>query len=171
MQLCIPTMITLCIFLCWSLSLLCCCGSFCLLYIKQLSSKETRISNILRMLVIWWATSTTNCQICIPSSQMSCPSESCLPPLSSTGQQLAAAPGHQILLWETAFYYDMARWLIKIQLWNWPSRSSDWLFQYISLSTWGSLSILHTVGTFLGNICHWNDNPYSHVFQVILKLK
>ena len=47
-------------FLCWSLSLLSCWDRFCLLYIKQLSSKDTRISNILMILVVWWATSTTN---------------------------------------------------------------------------------------------------------------
>ena len=101
-------MITLCNFLGWSLSVLSCWDSFWLLCIKQLSSKDTRVINILRMLVVWWATSTTNCQICIPCSQMSHPSESFSSPLSPTGHQVTAVLGHQILLWETAFYYDMA---------------------------------------------------------------
>ena len=38
---------------------------------------------------------------------MSHPSESFSSPLSPTGQQVIAVLGHQILLWETAFYYDM----------------------------------------------------------------
>ena len=105
------------VILCWSLSVLSCWDSFWLLCIKQLSSKDTRISNILSMLVVWWATSTTNCQICIPCSQMSHPSESVSSPLSLTGQQVTAELGHQILLWETAFYYDMA---------------DDWSKNYIS---------------------------------------
>ena len=83
------------VILCWNLSVLSCWDSFCLLCIKQLSSKDTRVSNILRMLPVWWATSTTNCQICIPCSQMSHPSESFSSPLSPTGQQVTAVQGHQ----------------------------------------------------------------------------
>ena len=150
-------MITLCNILGWSLSVLSCWDSFWLLYIKQLSSKDTRVSNILRMLVIWWATSTANCQIGIPCSQMSCSSESFSSPLSPTGQQVTAVLGHQILLWETAFYYDMADDWSKNQLWNWLSRSPNCLSQYTPLSTWSSLSNFHTLSTFLGDICHWND--------------
>ena len=126
---------------------------------KQLSSKDTRVSNILRMLVVWWATSTTNCQICIPCSQMSHPSDSFWPPLSPTGQQVTAVLGHQILLWKTAFYYDMADDWSKNQLWNWLSRSSNCRSQYTPLSTWNSRSNFHTLIIFLENICHWNDKP------------
>ena len=93
------------VILCWSLSVRSCWESFCLPCIKQLSSKDTRVNNILRMLVVWWATSTTNCQICIPCPHMPCPSEYFLSP---TGQQVTAGLGHQILLSETTFYYDMA---------------------------------------------------------------
>ena len=117
-------------FFCWSLSVLSCWDSFGLLCIKQFSSKDTRVSNILRMLPLWWATSTANCQICIPCSQMSHPSEYFSSPRSPTGQQVTAVLGHQILLWETAFYYDMADDWSKNQLWNWLCRSPNCLFQY-----------------------------------------
>ena len=33
------------------------------------------------------------------------------------------------------------------------------LVQDILLSTWSSLSNFHTLGTFLWNVCHWNDKP------------
>ena len=100
----------------WSLSVLSCWDSFFLLCIKQLSSNDTRVNNILRMLVVWWAIITTNCEICIPCPHMPCPSEYFLSP---TGQQVTAGLGHQLLLWETAFYYDMADDWSKNQLWNW----------------------------------------------------
>ena len=149
----------LCVILCWSFSVLICWDRFWLLCIKQLSSKHTRVSNILRMLVVWWSTSTRNCQICIPCSQMSHPSGSFSSTLSPTGQQETAVLGHQILLWETAFYYDMADDWSKNQLWNWLSRSPNCLSQYTPRSTWSSLSKFHRLSTFLGNICHWNDKP------------
>ena len=131
------------VILCWSLSVLSCWGSFWLLCIKQLSSKDTRVSNILRVLVVWWATSTTNCQICISCSQTSRPSQSFSSPLSPTGQQVTAVLGHQILLWETAFCNDMADDWSKKQLWNWLSRSPNCLSQYTPLSTWSSLQLSH----------------------------
>ena len=111
------------------------------------------------MLPVWGATSTANCQICIPCSQMSHPSESFSSSLSPTGQQVTAVLGHQILLWETAFYYDMADDWSKNQLWNWLCRSPNCLSQYTPLSTWSSLSNFHTLSTFLWNICHWSDEP------------
>ena len=123
-------MITLWFFLCWNLSILSCWDSFWLLCIKWSSSKETRVSNIFRMLVVWWATSTTYCQICNPCLQMSLPSESFSSPLSPTGQQVTAVLSHQILLWEIAFYYDMADDWSKNQLWNWLCESLNCLSQY-----------------------------------------
>ena len=94
-----------------------------------------------------------NCQICIPCSQMPRPSESFSSTVSPTGQQVTAVLGHQILLWETAFYYDMAD--------DW---SKNYLSQYTFLSTWSSLSNFHTLSTFLGNICHRND---KHSMQTL----
>ena len=43
------------VILCWRLSVFSCWDSFWSLCIKQLSSKDTRVSNILRMLPVWWA--------------------------------------------------------------------------------------------------------------------
>ena len=146
--------------LCWSLSVLSCWDTFRLLCIKQWSSIDTRVSNILRILVVWWATSTTNCQICIPCSQMSRPSESFLSPLSPTGQQVTAVLGHQILLWETAFYYDMADDWSKNHLWNWLCRSPNCLSPNC-LSTWSSLSNFPTVSIFLGMYAIEMINPVS----------
>ena len=108
--------------------------------------------------ILCWSLSLL-CQICIPCSRMPCPSESFSFPLSPTGQQVTAVLGHQILLWETAFYYDMADDWSKHQLWNRLSRSPNCLSQYTPFSTWSSLSNFHTLGTFLGHICHWNDKP------------
>ena len=105
------------VILCWSLSVLSCWDSFWLLCIKQLSSKDTRVSNILSMLVVWWATSTTNLIVKYLSHVHKCPIHLNLSRLSLTGQQVTAVLGHQILLWETAFYYDMA---------------DDWSKNYIS---------------------------------------
>ena len=136
--------------------LLSCWDSFCLLCIKQLSSKDTRVNNILRMLVVWWATSTTNCQICIPCPHMPCPSEYFLSP---TGQQVTAVLGHQILLWETTFYYDMADDWSQNQLWNWLIRSSNCLSQYTPLSTWSSLFNFHTLSIFFGIYASEMINP------------
>ena len=122
---------------------------------EAISSKDTRVYNILRMLVVWWATSTTNCKTCIPCPHMPCPSEYFLPP---TGQQVTAVLGHGRILWETAFYYDMADdWSVN-QLWNWLIRSSNCFSEYTPLSTWKSLQRSH-IEYFLGNICHWNDKP------------
>ena len=140
----------------WSLSVLSCWDSFCLLCIKQLSSNDTRVNNILRMLVVWWAIITTNCEICIPCPHMPCPSEYFLSP---TGQQVTAVLGHQILLWETAFYYDMADDWSKNQLWNWLIRSSNCLSQYTPLSTWSSLSNFHTLSIFLAIYASEMINP------------
>ena len=144
----------------WSLSVLSCWDSFCLLCIKQLSSNNTRVNNILRMLVVWWATSTTNCEICIPCPHMPCPSEYFLSP---TGQQVTAVLGHQILLWETAFYYDMADDWSKNQLWNWLIRSSNCLSQYTPLSTWSSLSNFHTLSIFLAIYASEMINPLCNI--------
>ena len=61
------------VILCWSLSVLSCWDSFWLLCIKRLNSKDKRVSNILRMLVVWWATSRTNLIVKYVSHVHKCP--------------------------------------------------------------------------------------------------
>ena len=122
------------VILCRSLSVLSCWDSFWLLCIKQLSSKDTRVSNILRMLVVWWATSTINCQICISCSQKSRPSESFSSPISGN---CCTRPSNTPLRNSILLWYGW--WLIQ-----------KLLSQYTLLSTWISLSNFHTLSTFVG---------------------
>ena len=117
------------------------------------------------MLVVWWTASTTYCQICIP--HMPCPSEYFLPPI---GQQVTAVLGHQIILCETAFYYDMADDWSKNQLWSWLIRSSNCLSQYtppfnLKLSTFLGIYAIEMINP-LCKHCALYMNSYVHIDSV-----
>ena len=83
-------------FLCWSSAVLSYWEAF-VCCMKQLNSDDTATS----LLAVRGAISTKSCEMCIPCSQMPCPSEYVLLPVPPTDQQVAAALGHPVLLWET----------------------------------------------------------------------